>query len=315
MQNNTRIGTLALSGVVFVGAFAAYACSTTRSESEHGDGGTTGGSTTARRKFRYQRHWGQFDQLRGYVQRKHGRRRQRRLHGLRCPPLRRNSRGLLDSHGQRRWRILLRSLQRARRRDTFFFSRAGAGGPLTIYDAGPDGCAIYCGCDTNVAPSSLTTGNSTPALSLVGDVVTYSGFGTWLYKCVDASQYSGIQLTVSGSTNDLGPDGGANRQIQVQVTELENWSVASAGGTCLAADGGPGDMTMCQPATATVNLPSTGMVEVPWSAFTGGAPKKSIDDPGATSCRSRCSSPGTTARQAPPYMPNISTISNIGFYQ
>jgi hypothetical protein len=194
---------------------------------------------------------------------------------------------------------------------TYFYPTPGAG-TATYYDAGPDGCATYCGCDTNLSPSSFTTGNA-GALSFSGEVVTYSGAGTWLYKCVDASSYTGIQLTVSGSTNDQGADGGTNQQMEIMLWELENWNVASAGGSCLAADGGPGDNTMCSPALATVTLPGTsGTVQVPFSQFMGGAPKTTIDDPGHI-MQVQVQLPWDHCQTGTGYMPGVS-ISSIGFY-
>jgi hypothetical protein len=304
--DRTRIGRLALSGVVLVGTFVAYACSTTEVNNpgdggSSGSGGSSGGSSGASSSGGGSSS-GSSGSSGGEA-------------GLATTCVSLPSSGLLvdfsnatanDAGG------FYFGASTSVGGGTYFYPTYGQQGTPTYYDAGPDGCPnFYCGCDTNLATSTFATGNASPALSFTGNVVTYSGAGTWLYNCVDAHQYKGIQIAASGSTNDIGPDGGANNQLVVMAWELENWGIASVGGTCLAADGGPA--SNCSPATATVTLPSAGgTVQVPWSSFAGGVPKATIDDP-AHIMQVQVQLPWDHCQTGAGYMPNLQ-ISTIGFY-
>ncbi len=159
---------------------------------------------------------------------------------------------------------------------TYFYPAAGQG-TATYYDAGNDACTGYCGCDTNLATSAFAAGgkNGGPWV-FSGDTATYSGGGTWLSPCVNASAFTGIEITVSGSTNDPDPDGGSSNQLSLSVWQLSNWNVATAGGTCLAEGG------TCTPVSTTFTIPGTNTptpVTVKFSDLKGGVPVATLTDP------------------------------------
>jgi hypothetical protein len=171
-------------------------------------------------------------------------------------------------------------------------------------DAGV-GCSTFGTQSTFVA--TLDTTNKAWVWS--GEVAGFSGGGLWLGGCVDASGYSGIQFTVSG-TLGAGADGGANGQMQLQVSDLQNWNVASAGGACLAADGGPG--ATCNPNIYSFDVPATAkVVQVPWAMLIGGAPQAVLDP--SRIIQLQWQLPWACTGDAP-YMANV-TISNVQFYK
>jgi hypothetical protein len=196
---------------------------------------------------------------------------------------------------------------------TYSYPSTGQG-TATYYDAG--GCTGYCGCDTNLAPSTFTAGGASGGWAFSGNVVTYSGAGTWLSPCVNASAFTGgVQFMVSGSTNDAQGDAGNTNQLQLSVWQLSNWGVATAGGTCLAADGGPGDMTQCKPAAYTFSIPGTNTptaVTVHWTDLKGGLPQDSITDPGHL-IQLQLQLPWNHCQTGTAYMPNVS-ITQIKFF-
>jgi hypothetical protein len=194
---------------------------------------------------------------------------------------------------------------------TFPFPSLGQG-TKSYYDAGPDGCTGYCGCDTNFAASAFTAGGSAGGPWVFsGEVATYSGGGTWVSPCVNASAFTGIEITVAGSTNDPDPDGGVSNQLQLSVSQLSNWNVASVGGTCLT------DGATCSPALATFTIPGTDTptpVTVPFSDLKGGVPEATLSDP-ASIIQLEIQLPWTSngnCRTGATYKPNVS-ISKIAF--
>jgi hypothetical protein len=138
------------------------------------------------------------------------------------------------------------------------YPKAGSVPDNTGSDAEPDS-----GC-TSFSTGGLTSSVATGAWETKGTVGTYSGMGIWYAPCVNATGFAGIQFKVSG---DAGPTG----KLQVQGSQLTNWANGAQGGTCTAT---------CMYSTATVPVTTTPtVVQVPWSAFTGGTPNDSIDDP------------------------------------
>jgi hypothetical protein len=197
---------------------------------------------------------------------------------------------------------------------TYFYPALGQG-TATYYDAGgKDACTGYCGCDTNLAASAFTAGGKTGGPWVFsGEVATYSGGGTWLSPCVNASAFTGIEITVSGSTGDPDPDGGSTNTLQLSVWQLSNWNVGGmVGGTCLA------DGATCTPASATFAIPGTDTptpVTVHFSDLKGGVPEATLNDP-STIIQLQIQVPWTNSNclTGATYKPNVS-ISKIAFVQ
>jgi hypothetical protein len=142
-------------------------------------------------------------------------------------------------------------------------------------DSQPDDAGVGCTTFGTQSTFVATLDTANKAWSWAGEIGGYSGGGLWLGGCVDASAYTGIQFTISGTLGAMG-DGGASGQMQLQVSDLEDWNVASAGGTCLAADGGPG--ANCTPGIYSFDVPATATaIQVPWSMLAGGAPMSALD--------------------------------------
>jgi len=193
---------------------------------------------------------------------------------------------------------------------TFFFP---AMGPGTDMPSNPD-AGVYCGTMASQNSFVATFNPTNNSWVLSGTVATYSGIGLWQYFCHNASAYSGIQFTVSGtlgiSADDAG-DAGTSTEMQVQVTQLSNSAVTNTNGSA----GLKGSMctSNCNPAVAYFPVTSSPtVVQIPWSAFSGGTPNATIDDPGQIA-QIQFQLPWLCMGGAP-YTTNV-TITNIAFYQ
>jgi hypothetical protein len=158
---------------------------------------------------------------------------------------------------------------------------SGVAGGTFVYPPipGADTGSAYRGTVVLTAPSTDAGDSadaSTPdaptggpgAFVLLGNLVTYSGFGTYLLHCIDASEFAGIQFKIGG---DLG-------RLQMQtmtftVIQRSNWSTAT-GGLCNP------DAGDCKGAFKQFTVtPDPQVVQIRWTDLAGGVPVNSLDNP------------------------------------
>lgn len=177
----------------------------------------------------------------------------------------------------------------------------------TVSDAGV-GCTTF-GTQSTFAATLDTTGKT---WTLAGKVGGFSGGGLWIAPCVNVQGYTGIQFTVSGSIgiSTDGGDAGASNQVQLQISQLSDWGVSTAGGTCLAADGGAG--ANCNPFTYNFSVPaSPQVIQVPFSMLTAGAPVATFDPAHIIQVQWQLPWPCTGGT---PYMASV-VFQNVQFYK
>jgi hypothetical protein len=173
--------------------------------------------------------------------------------------------------------------------------------PTTDMSPDPDsgaGCNIFGTQSTFAATLDTTAGTWT----IGGEIGGYSGGGLYIGPCVDATGFTGIQFMLSGSIASTSDAAGSN-QLQIQVSQLSDWNVASVGGTCTG--------TTCNPFVSSFNIPATPtLVKVPFSMLTGGAPVSTFDP--AHIIQIQWQFPWQ-CQGGTPYM-GTATISNVQFY-
>jgi hypothetical protein len=173
----------------------------------------------------------------------------------------------------------------------------------------PD-AGLYCAVYGSQSTFSTIIDTATKSWDWSGTVAGYSGGGLYIGPCANASSYSGIQFSISGTLGITAGDAGASTQVQLQVSQLEDWATASAGGTCLSADGGPG--TGCSPAVYSFDLPATPTeIQVPWASLTGEAPDTIFDQAHIIQIQGQLPWPCTGGT---PYSANVS-IQAVQFYK
>jgi hypothetical protein len=157
--------------------------------------------------------------------------------------------------------------------------------------------------------------------ALSGTVAGYSGVGIYLQSspnmCVNASAYSGVRFTLSGTIGSAGDagateagasDAAANaNSIQFKVfesTDLAVSTMAGSAGTCTGT---------CTPPSLAIPLQTAPtVVTVHWTDLIGGAPDPSITDPAhLTGIEWDLPWPCTGGT---PYSVNI-TVQNVEFIQ
>jgi hypothetical protein len=176
--------------------------------------------------------------------------------------------------------------------------------PTTDMSPDPDSGA---GCNIFGTQSTFTATLDTTAKTwtLGGEIGGYSGGGLYIGPCVDASNYTGIEFTASGSITSTSDAAGSN-QLQLQVSQLSDWNVASAGGSCLT----PGET--CSPFVFNFDIPSTPSdIKVPFSMLTGGAPVAIFDPMHIIQIQWQFP---WTCQGGTPYMGTV-TLSNVQFYK
>lgn len=193
---------------------------------------------------------------------------------------------------------------------TYFYPAMGPGTDMPAnQDAG-----VYCGTLASQNSFLATFMPSSNSWVMTGTIATYSGIGMWQYFCFNGAAYSGIQFTVSGDVGipagDAG-DAGTSTEMQLQVTELANSAITNSDGT--AGLKGSACASNCNPATASFPVTSTPtVIQIPWTALTGGTPNATIDNPGQIA-KIQFQLPWLCTGGVP-YMTNV-TITNISFYQ
>jgi hypothetical protein len=119
-----------------------------------------------------------------------------------------------------------------------------------------------------VASSSLTSElwtDPTPALHIAGTVSDYAQFGLHFYPCVDASDFAGVVLDLSGTV------GTAQLRVEVQLRSTTVQGQVPAA-TCLPANP---DLWWqeCAPPDHMFDIPDPASpLDLPWSSFDGGVP-------------------------------------------
>ncbi len=119
------------------------------------------------------------------------------------------------------------------------------------------------------APLVLAAGEF---LGFDAQVKDHTGIGTWFSGCIDASQFKGIRLTVSGNVGSSG-----TVQLYLITNRDRDVDEGNSLGACVPADTSDPWRT-CRP--PVVALPVTGMPtvhEIPWAAFKDGLPTATTD--------------------------------------
>jgi hypothetical protein len=163
------------------------------------------------------------------------------------------------------------------------------------------------GCNTFGTQSTFGVTLDTTAMTWnwTGTVGGYDGDGFYFGNCVDASGYSGIEFTLSGTLGaGASVDAGAAAQMEFSALTLENVTV-DAGGAC--AHG-----STCDPANYLFDVPAASKtIQVPWSSLTGGMPDATFDPAHITGIQWQlpwpCTATGT-------YTVNV-TFTNVQFYK
>jgi hypothetical protein len=172
-------------------------------------------------------------------------------------------------------------------------------------DSAPDDSGVGCNIFGSQSTFTATLDTTAKTWTLGGEIGGYSGGGLYIGPCVDASAYTGIEFTLGGSIAATSDAAGSN-QLQVQVSQLSNWNVASAGGDCLTAG------ETCSPSIANIDVPATPSdVKVPFSTLSGGAPVAAFDP--AHIIQIQWQLPWQ-CQGGTPYMASV-TIANVQFYK
>ena len=192
-------------------------------------------------------------------------------------------------------------------------SAAVFGGGSYAYGTGPGtdsladpSAGVYC---TTLGSQSSLVATATPGLgmALSGTVATFSGVGLYLYHCVDASAFQGVEFTISGDVgNEAAQDAGPSNQIAFSVSMLPDLTVSSGTGSTCTLGGG------CASPSYTFTVPAQPTtMRVPFSQLTGGAPLYVLDPSQIDGLQWALPWPCTTNPM--PY-PTHLIITNVGFY-
>jgi hypothetical protein len=167
------------------------------------------------------------------------------------------------------------------------------------------GAGTYC---TTLGSQNSFVATATPGAGLVlsGTVATFSGVGLFLYHCIDASAFQGIEFTISGDVGNEAVDAGPPNQMIFSVSMLPDLGVQSGGqGTCtLGSSCGAPSYSFTIPAQ-----PAT--IKVPFGMLTGGAPIFVLSASQIAGIQWALPWPCTSAPSV--YTTQI-TISNVAFY-
>jgi hypothetical protein len=125
----------------------------------------------------------------------------------------------------------------------------------------------------DVPAAAMTQSVANSALHLQATIAPggYSGVVFWFGPCVNASAFSGVQFSATGSL------GGSTMIVKTQSSPDYPIDVTNTKGKCpFRVDANK--YTECQQPTSNITtLPAAGNVELPWSSFTGGVPEPAID--------------------------------------
>jgi hypothetical protein len=149
---------------------------------------------------------------------------------------------------------------------TYFYPGMGPGTDSLADPA----AGLYC---TTLGSQNSFMATATPGTGWVlsGRVVTFSGAGFYLYHCVDASKFHGIEFTISGNVGNAELDAGSPNQMTFSVRTPPDLAAGSgAGNTCTL----PGCTSPYYSFTVPAE-PTT--MQVTWEMLRGGAPIYVLD--------------------------------------
>ncbi|HXX68982.1 MAG TPA: hypothetical protein VEK07_17480 [Polyangiaceae bacterium] len=179
-------------------------------------------------------------------------------------------------------------------------------------DSTPNDAGVGCTTFGSQSTFAVTLNPTADTWTWSGVVGSYVGGGLYIVPCVNAQAFTGIQFTIYGTVGAT-EDGGTGDEVQVSISDLEDWGVPSAGGVCpLATDGGP--LTVCNPFSASFPVAATaadGVVQIPFSSLVGGGPDTTFDPAHIIQIQWQLPWPCTGGT---PYTTNV-TIQDVGFYQ
>jgi hypothetical protein len=176
-------------------------------------------------------------------------------------------------------------------------------GPGTDSLANP-AAGNYC---TTLASQNSFVATATPGTGLVisGQVSTFSGIGFYLYHCLDASAFHGIQFTISGDVgNELVSNMGSPNQLTFSVGMLPDDKLGNGLGTCTLPGCTSPSYSFTVPAQPTT-------LRVAWEMLTGGAPIYVLDPKGISGIS--WSFPWPCAASVTPYTTHI-ILSDVAFF-
>jgi hypothetical protein len=148
-----------------------------------------------------------------------------------------------------------------------FDNSTGAWGASTGADAGLTGGTSKYGDSGSTINYDGTQGN----LHITADIAAngYIGLVFWFPSCVDLSPYTGVTLSIGGTSS------GAETMFKVQTNPDYPIQVANGRGACAYVTS---EWSECASPTATLTLPaSPEVMQVPFAAFTGGMPNDGVD--------------------------------------
>ncbi len=177
-------------------------------------------------------------------------------------------------------------------------------GPGTDSLANPS-AGSYC---TTLGSQNTFVATPTPGAGLVlsGTVATFSGVGLFLYQCVDASSFTGIQFTISGDVGnetDAGTDAGSPDQIAFSVSMVGD-NAGPQGPCTLGSSCGSPSYMVTVPAEPTT-------IKIPFGMLTGGAPIYVLDPSQISGIQWALPWPCTASPSV--YTTHV-TISDVAFY-
>jgi hypothetical protein len=177
-------------------------------------------------------------------------------------------------------------------------------GPGTDSIADPS-AGSYC---TTLGSQNSFVATATPGTGLVvsGTVATFSGVALYLYSCVDASAFQGIEFTISGDVGNEQADAGSPDQMTFSVSMPLDNAVSSGGqGACtLGSSCAAPSYTFTVPAQPTT-------IQVPFGMLTGGVPIFVLDPSQIAGIQWSLPWPCTTTPSV--YSTQI-TIADVAFY-
>ena len=131
------------------------------------------------------------------------------------------------------------------------------------------GGSFYYDSDSTDGVDMLVATVTDGALGITGDVVSYAGFGLWFGPCLDASQFDGIEFTISG---DFGESG---LEFQVQTSRNYPIDTANSKGACAGEWSNGCVSNTFSPTIESSETPTK--LQIAWADLTGGDPIAPID--------------------------------------
>lgn len=146
------------------------------------------------------------------------------------------------------------------------FASWSSGGEWQVDDSLSGGSFDYNG---NSSTITATHDAEAENMHIEAKVEDYAGFGLWFGPCSDASEFSGVQFTISGTISN-----GGTLDFQVQTSRNYPIDTENTKGEC---EGTFDDNCGFNTKSNVVVTETAEVVQVPWGDLVGGKPLASLD--------------------------------------